>query len=89
MQNQMLFEDLAGTRGIDPGEKTHQVVLASVPDLGAHRGTGHEHAMRGQRTIIVYGRHGSSFALLDHLTDVQISEKLPVHLRHLPLAEAA
>ncbi|WEX12132.1 DUF1419 domain-containing protein [Chelativorans sp. AA-79] len=44
---------------------------------------------RGQRTVIVYGRHESSFALLDHLTDAQISEKLPVHLRHLPLAEAA
>ncbi|WP_157017267.1 DUF1419 domain-containing protein [Mesorhizobium xinjiangense] len=44
---------------------------------------------RGKRTVIVYGRHGSCFALLDHLTDAQISEKLPVHLRHLPLLEAA
>ncbi|UUP20073.1 DUF1419 domain-containing protein [Nitratireductor thuwali] len=44
---------------------------------------------RGKRTVIVYGRHESSLALLDHLTDAQISEKLPVHLRHLPLAEAA
>ena len=48
---------------------------------------GPEH--QGRRTVIVYGRHGSSLALLDHLTDAQISEKLPVHLRHLPLAEAA
>ncbi|MBS7708099.1 DUF1419 domain-containing protein [Chelatococcus asaccharovorans] len=44
---------------------------------------------RGKRTVIVYGGQASSFALLDHLTDAQISEKLPVHLRHLPLAEAA
>lgn len=44
---------------------------------------------RGKRTVIVYGRHGISFALLDHLTDAQISEKLPVHLRHLPQLEAA
>lgn len=44
---------------------------------------------RGRRTVIVYGGQASSFALLDHLTDAQISEKLPVHLRHLPLAEAA
>lgn len=42
---------------------------------------------RGKRTVIVYGRHGNSFTLLDHLTDAQISEKLPVHLRHLPLLE--
>ena len=44
---------------------------------------------RGRRTVIVYGGQASSFALLDHLTDAQISEKLPVHLRHLPLLEAA
>ena len=44
---------------------------------------------RGKRTVIVYGNRGSSFELLDHLTDAQISEKLPVHLRHLPLPEAA
>ena len=44
---------------------------------------------RGKRTVLVYGNRGSSFELLDHLTDAQISEKLPVHLRHLPLPEAA
>jgi len=44
---------------------------------------------RGKRTVIVYGRPGTSFQLLEELTDVQISEKLPVHLRHLPLPEAA
>ena len=44
---------------------------------------------RGKRTVLVYGNRGSSFELLDHLTDAQISEKLPVHLRFLPLPEAA
>lgn len=44
---------------------------------------------RGKRTVIVYGRQQSTFELLDYLTDAQIAEKLPVHLRHLPLAEAA
>ncbi|WP_404406949.1 DUF1419 domain-containing protein [Pelagibacterium halotolerans] len=44
---------------------------------------------RGKRTVMVYGTSGSSFQLLDHLTETQIAEKLPVHLRHLPLAEAA
>ncbi len=44
---------------------------------------------RGKRTVIVYGRPGTSFQLLEKLTDAQISEKLPVHLRHLPRAQAA
>lgn len=44
---------------------------------------------RGKRKVVVYGRPGTSFQLLDHLTDAQISGKLPVNLRHLPLPEAA
>ena len=44
---------------------------------------------RGKRTVIVYGKPGTSFQLLENLTDSQISEKLPVHLRHLQLPEAA
>ena len=44
---------------------------------------------RGKRTVIVYGKQVTRFALLESLTDQQISEKLPVHLRYLPLPEAA
>ncbi len=44
---------------------------------------------RGKRTVTVYGRHGGNSELLDDLTDAQIAEKLPVHLRHLPRAQAA
>lgn len=45
---------------------------------------------RGKRTITVYGgRHGTTSKLLDDLTDTEISEKLPVHLRYLPDAIAA
>jgi hypothetical protein len=44
---------------------------------------------RGKRTVIVYGTPGTRFELLESLSDQQISEKLPVHLRHLPLPEAA
>ena len=44
---------------------------------------------RGKRTVIVYGKPGTRFELLQSLSDAQISEKLPVHLRHLPLPEAA
>ena len=44
---------------------------------------------RGKRTVIVYGMPGTRYELLESLSDQQISEKLPVHLRHLPLPEAA
>ena len=45
---------------------------------------------RGKRTITVYGgRQGTTLRLLDGLTDQEISEKLPVHLRYLPDAIAA
>ena len=44
---------------------------------------------RGKRSVIVYGRPGTRFELLESLSDAQISEKLPVHLRYLPLPEAA
>lgn len=44
---------------------------------------------RGKRTVIVYGKPGTRFQLLESLSDAQISEKLPVRLRHLPLPDAA
>jgi len=45
---------------------------------------------RDKRTVTVYrGRHGTTSKLLDRLTDSEISEKLPVHLRYLPDAIAA
>jgi hypothetical protein len=45
---------------------------------------------RGQRTIrIDAGPQGMTFVLLDQLTDEQIEERLPAHLRHLPAPVAA
>jgi hypothetical protein len=48
------------------------------------------HDMRGKRVVIVY-RSGRDhpFKLLDQLTDDEIAAKLPVHLRHLPVQQAA
>ncbi|MER8589681.1 DUF1419 domain-containing protein [Mesorhizobium sp. M1338] len=44
----------------------------------------------GKRTVLCYGgRQGAMPKLLDELTDDEIAAKLPVHLRHLPLAVAA
>ena len=45
---------------------------------------------RGKRTVAVYGGgHGTTSKLLDGLTEAEIGEKLPVHLRYLPDAVAA
>lgn len=46
--------------------------------------------LRGLRTVLVYGgKRGAAAKLLDHLTDVETSAKLPVQLRYLPDTIAA
>ena len=44
---------------------------------------------RGKRTVLVYCAGRTELRLIEDLTDDEISAKLPVHLRHLPLSEAA
>lgn len=45
---------------------------------------------RGKRTVLFYGgSRGTTLKFLNDLTDDEISAKLPVHLRYLPLAIAA
>ena len=47
-------------------------------------------AMRGKRTVLVYGGgRGAVLKLLDDLTDDEVSAKLPVQLGHLPQPVAA
>lgn len=70
-------------------ERIEHIWSATEDRYRSYAGANFRPEHRGKRTVIVYGSHGSTFALLDHLTDAQISEKLPVHLRHLPLLEAA
>ena len=70
-------------------ERIEHIWSATEDRYRGYAGAGFPPQNRGRSPVIVYCRHGSSFALLDHLTDAQISEKLPVHLRHLPLLEAA
>lgn len=70
-------------------ERIEHIWSATDNDYRGYAGADFRPEHRGKRTVIVYGRPGTSFQLLEQLTDVQISEKLPVHLRHLPLPEAA
>lgn len=70
-------------------ERIEHIWSATDNDYRGYAGADFRPEHRGKRTVIVYGRPGTSFQLLEELTDVQISEMLPVHLRHLPLPEAA
>ena len=70
-------------------ERLEQIWSVTHDDYRGYAGADLRPDLRCKRTVIVYGRLGKSFELLDNLTDAQISEKLPVHLRHLPLPEAA
>lgn len=45
--------------------------------------------LRGKRTILVYGLRSTELKLLEDLTDEEITARLPVHLRHLPVKTAA
>ena len=70
-------------------ERIEHIWSATHDDYRGYAGADFRPEHRGKRTVIVYGKPGTRFELLESLTDAQISEKLPVHLRHLPLPEAA
>ena len=70
-------------------ERLEHIWSSTHDDYRGYAGAAFRTEHRSKRTVIVYGNEGASFQLLDYLTDAQISEKLPVHLRNLPLPEAA
>jgi hypothetical protein len=89
MRDAIVERERRPVRAMTREERIEHIWSATEDRYRGYAGAGFRPEHRGQRTIIVYGGQASSFALLDHLTDVQISEKLPVHLRHLPQLEAA
>lgn len=70
-------------------ERIEHIWSATHDDYRGYAGADFRPEHRGKRTVIVYGKPGTRFELLESLSDAHISEKLPVHLRHLPLPEAA
>ena len=70
-------------------ERIEHIWSATHDEYRGYAGADFRPEHRGKRTVIVYGKPGTRFELLESLTDQQVSEKLPVHLRHLPLPEAA
>lgn len=68
-------------------ERIEHIWSATYDEYRGYAGADFRPQHRGKRTIIVYANRSSSFQLLDHLTDAQISEKLPVQLRFLSVPE--
>ena len=89
MRDAIVERERRPVKAMTRAERIEHIWSATHDDYRGYAGAdfGPEH--RGKRTVIVYGRPGTRFELLESLTDQQISEKLPVHLRHLPLPQAA
>ncbi|MGB7430924.1 MAG: DUF1419 domain-containing protein [Ahrensia sp.] len=68
-------------------ERIEHIWSATYDEYRGYAGADFRPQHRGKRTIIVYANRSSSFQLLDHLTDAQILEKLPVQLRFLSVPE--
>ena len=71
-------------------ERIEHIWSATHDDYRGYAGEAFDPAVRGKRTILVYRpRSGTVLKLLEDLTEEEISAKLPVQLRFLPLREAA
>lgn len=71
-------------------ERIEHIWSATHDDYRGYAGEAFDPADRGKRTILVYRpRSGTVLKLLEDLTEEEISAKLPVQLRFLPLPEAA
>ena len=71
-------------------ERIEHIWSATHDDYRGYAGEAFDTAVRGKRTIVVYRpQNGTVLKLLKNLTEAEISAKLPVQLRFLPLSEAA
>jgi len=90
MREAIVTRETRPVRAMMRKERIEHIWSATHDDYRGYAGEGWPEPLRGQRTVMVYGeRNGPMLELLDHLTDVEISAKLPVHLRFLPDAIAA
>jgi len=77
-------------RAMTRDERLEHIWSSTHDDYRGYAGKGWPAHLQGKRTVLVYcGGLGTVLKLLDHLTDAEISAKLPVHLRYLPDAIAA
>ena len=89
MRDAIVERERRPVKAMTRDERTEHIWSATHDDYRGYAGADFRSQHRGKRTVIIYGKPGARFELLESLTDQQVSEKLPVHLRHLPLPEAA
>ncbi len=70
-------------------ERIEHIWSATHDDYRSYAGDRWLPEFQGKRTILVHGKGGTALKLLEELTDPEIAERLPVHLRHLSLPEVA
>ena len=89
MRDAIVERERRPVKAMTRDERIEHIWSATHDDYRGYAGADFRPEHRGKRTVIVYGKPGTRFQLLESLTDQQVAEKLPVHLRHLPLPEAA
>ena len=89
MRDTIVERERRPVKAMTRDERIEHIWSATHEKYRGYAGVDFQPEHRGKRTVIVYGKLGTRFELLESLSDRQISEKLPVHLRHLPLPEAA
>lgn len=90
MREAIIERETRPVRAMTRQERLEHIWSSTHDGYRGYAGEGWPAPDRGKRTVTVYGgRQGKILRLLDGLTDQEISEKLPVHLRYLPDAIAA
>ncbi|MDP3411092.1 DUF1419 domain-containing protein [Bosea sp. (in: a-proteobacteria)] len=90
MREAIIERETRPVRAMTRQERLEHIWSSTHDDYRGYAGERWPVLDRGKRTVTVYGsRQGTSLRLLDGLTDAEVSEKLPVHLRYLPDAVAA
>ena len=90
MREAIVERESRPVRAMTRHERLEHIWSSTHDDYRGYAGERWTAPDRGKRTVTVYGgRNGTMSKPLDGLTDAEISEKLPVHLRYLPDAVAA
>src|SRR5260370_28998915 len=90
MKAAIIGREARPVRAMTREERVEHIWSSTHDDYRGYAGERWPAAMRGKRTVLVYGGgRGTVLKLLDDLTHDEISAKLPVQLRHLPQPVAA
>lgn len=90
MRSAITARETRPVRAMSREERLEHIWSTTADDYRGYAGERWPKPVRGQRTVTLYsGREGTFLKLLGMLTADEIAAKLPVHLRHLPSAQAA